>query len=692
MAAPDPRLVRAACPHDCPDTCALEVTVEDGRAVKLRGARDHPFTHGSLCTKVAYYLERVYSPQRLRWPMKRVGRKGEGRFTRIGWDEALDTIAERFAAIAADDPRGILPYSYAGTMGLVQSQGMDRRFFHRLGASRLARTICAEAGATGWRSVVGASVGMDPERLADSRLILIWGGNPVVSNLHGWRYMQEARRRGARLVCIDPRRSETAAKCDQHLAPMPGTDGALALAMIHVLIAEGLVDRDYVDRYTVGFDALAERAAAWTPARAAAATGLAADAIRALALDYGRTRPAAIRLNYGLNRCAGGGNAVRAIACLPALTGAWRDAAGGALLSASGHFPIDVDRLERPDLDPLRFAPRTLNMSPIGEVLLETRDPKVSAIYVYNANPVAVAPDSNKVRAGFMREDLFCVVHELFQTDTADYADILLPATSQLEHVDVHKSYGHLYALANNPAIAPLDEALPNSEVFRRLARRLGFAEPELYESDAELAACAFRREDPRAAGLDWPTLAHLGWRRLDLPARFAPFADGGFPTPSGKCEFFSHALAEQGFDPLPDYVPPHESPTSTPALAARFPLALISPPSKNFLNSSFANLPRFRDEPGRPTLQIHPLDAAARGIAGGERLRVFNDRGTFHAVAEVSDAPRPGVVVAPSIWWQKFSGDGQNANAVTSDRLTDLGGGPVFYDCLVEVEPAPPA
>ncbi|MBT0962366.1 molybdopterin-containing oxidoreductase family protein [Denitromonas iodatirespirans] len=687
--ASDPRIVRAACPHDCPDTCAMHITVEDGRAVKVRGAEDHPFTHGALCTKVAHYLDRVYSPDRLTHPMKRVGKKGEGRFERISWDEALDTIASRFAEIAADDPRAILPYSYAGTMGLVQSSGMDRRFFHRLGASLLDRTICASAGSAGWKSVIGASVGTDPEAIADAKLILIWGANPVVSNLHGWRFMQQAKRQGARLVCIDPWRTQTAEKCDLHLAPLPGTDGAIALAMMQVLIAEDLIDHDYIARHTLGFEALAERVRSCTPEWAAPLTGLPAEAIRALARDYGHTRPSVIRLNYGLNRCAGGGSAVRNIACLPALVGAWREAAGGAVLSTSGNFPVDTAALERPDLypDAERFPPRTVNMSPIGEALLTANDPPIRAIYVYNSNPVAVAPDSNRVRAGFAREDLFCVVHEQFQTDTADYADILLPATTQLEHVDVHKAYGHLYAVANTPAIAPVGESLPNSEVFRRLAARLGFDDAALFEDDATIAAAAFNPRDTRSLGFA-EGLAQNGWARLNLPRPFAPFAKGGFPTPSGRCEFFSQTLADQGLDPLPGWVPPHESPVSNPALAARYPLAMISPPARNFLNSSFANLPRWRDKEGAPTLEIHPDDAAARGIAEGARLRIFNDRGAFHALAVVTDRVRAGVVAAPSIWWQKFSGDGENANAVTSSALTDLGGGPVFYDCLVEVAP----
>jgi len=686
---PEPTVVRGACPHDCPDTCALLVTVEGGRAVEVRGAPDHPPTAGVLCTKVARYLDRTYSDQRLLHPMKRVGRKGEGRFVRIGWDEALDTIAERFKAIAASPhgPQAILPYSYAGTMGLVQSSSMDRRFFHRLGASLLDRTICATAGKAGWGAVVGASVGMDVERFVDSRLIVIWGSNPVASNLHFWMRAQEAKRRGAKLVAIDPWRSASAAKCHQHIAPLPGTDAALALGISHVLIDEGLVDRDYVDRHTLGFDALAARAAQYPPARAAAICGIAPSVIVELAREYGRTRPAAIRLNYGLQRHAGGADAVRAIACLPALVGAWRDPAGGALLSSSGTYPIDTAALERPDL--IAGRPRTLNMSNLGDALLDVRDPPVDAIYVYNSNPVAIAPDANRVAAGFAREDLFCVVHEIFQTDTADYADILLPATTQLEQLDIHHSYGHLYVQLNRPAIAPLGEARPNTEVFRLLAARMGFTDPCFADSDEALARQAFRLDDPRAAGLDWETLVQKGFARLAVPQTYAPFADGGFPTPSGRCEFHSAALAAAGHDPVPDFVPPRESAANNPALARRYPLAFISPPARNFLNSSFANLPAFVAEEGAPRVHLHPDDAAARSLADGETVRVRNDRGSFTARLAITDGARPGVAVAPSVWWKKLAGDGANANAVTSQALTCLGAGATFYDCLVEVERA---
>jgi anaerobic selenocysteine-containing dehydrogenase len=681
------RVVRGACPHDCPDTCALQITVENGRAIKVEGAPDHPTTRGTLCTKVARYLDRTYAATRLLHPLRRVGPKGSGRFARVSWDEALDEIATRFKAIAAspDGPQAILPYSYAGTMGLLQYCSMDRRFFHKLGASLLDRTICSSAGKAGYAATIGASIGTDLEQFEHAKLILIWGSNPIVSNLHLWSRVQEAKRRGAKLIAIDPYRSLTAEKCHVHLAPLPGTDAALALGLMHVLIAEDRLDHDYIARYTLGFDALRERVREYPPARVAQITGLAADAIVALARDYGSIKPAVIRLNYGMQRHAGGGMAIRTAACLPALVGAWRDPAGGALLSSSGAYPIDRHALERPDL--IWNNPRTINMSALGDALLEVDDPPIRALYVYNSNPVAVAPDSGKVVGGFSREDLFCVVHDVFQTDTADYADIVLPATTQLEHLDVHSSYGHLYVLANNPAIAPLGEAKPNTEVFRLLAARMGFSEPCLRESDEDIARHAFLPDHAHRRGIDWDTLKATGWQRLNVPSPYAPFAQGNFPTPSGKCEFYSESLRREGIDPLPTYTPPRESVASNPTLAARFPLAMISPPARNALNSSFANLPTFLDSERTPHLDIHPADAAARGIASGDLVRVFNDRGALRLTARVSERARPGVVVALSLWWRKLSPDGTNANMVTSQALTDLGRAATFYDCLVQAE-----
>jgi molybdopterin guanine dinucleotide-containing S/N-oxide reductase-like protein len=697
------QVIRGACPQDCPDTCSFFVTVENGRAIKIEGAEDHPTTNGFLCTKVNRYLERTYSPQRVLYPMKRVGDKGKGIFARITWDEALDTIASKFKEIATDDPQAIVPYSYAGTMGLVQSQSIDRRFFHKLGASLLARTICADAGATGYRATIGLSMGTDPERFGEARLVIIWGSNIITSNVHLWPKILEAKRNGAKVIAIDPYRSLTAEKCDEHIALLPGTDGALALAMMHVIIKENLVDHDYIARYTLGFELLRERVMEYLPSRVAAITGLSEEAIIRLAREYAMTKPAVIRLNYGMQRHAGGGMAVRTITCLPALVGAWRDAAGGVLLSTSGTFGINTGALERPDL--IWNNPRTINMSAIGDALLgfkrvqkanpqgapvetlEPLDPPIRAIYVYNSNPVAIAPDSRKVIAGFKREDLFTVVHEIFQTDTADYADILLPATTQLEHFDIHKAYGHLYMLINKPAIEPIGEARPNSEVFRLLARRMGFTEDCFKESDVEIARQAINYDHPRMQGINFDELKERGWMRLSVPERFAPFAEGNFPTPSGKCEFFSDTLAKQGVDPLPTYIPPRESVQTAPELAKKYPLAIISPPAHNFLNSSFANLPSFVKAEKEPRLDIHPIDAAARGIKDGDRVRVFNDRGEFKLKARVTDKARPGVVVALSVWWKKLSGDGSNANDVTSQGLTDLGAGATFYDVLVEVQ-----
>lgn len=683
--------VRATCPHDCPDTCALLVTVQDGVATQVRGDPEHPTTAGVLCTKVARYTERTYHRDRLLHPMKRVGRKSEGKFERISWDEALDTIATRLSAIASRDPQAILPYSYAGTMGLVQGESMAARFFHKLGASLLDRTICATAGGVGYRYTIGARIGTDVEQFENAKLILIWGGNPIASNLHFWMRAQEAKRRGAKLIAIDPYRSLTAEKCHQHVAPLPGTDAALALGMMHVLIAENLVDDDYIARYTIGFPELKERVADWTPERAAGICGISAQEVEQLAREYGTAAkqgdPVAIRLNYGVQRVHGGGMAVRNIACLPALVGAWRHAAGGIQLSSSDTFPKNTAALQRPDL--LSQPSRTINMSTIGDDLLRPSSPefgpKIEALIVYNSNPVAVAPESVKVAQGFARDDLFTVVLEHFQTDTADYADIVLPATTQLEHVDIHTTYGHSYMMANNAAIAPLGEAKPNTEIFRLLAARMGFDDPCFRESDDEIAAQAFNRGDTKAIHFDWDSLKRKGWQKLNVPD--APFAHGGFPTPSGKCEFYSKRMKEDGFDPLPSFIPPHESPLSNRELAKRYPLAMISPPARNFLNSTFVNVKSLRDTEGEPHLDMHPVDAGPRNIKDGDLVRIFNDRGSFTAKVRLTDKAREGLVVGLSIWWKKFAADGKNANEVTSQRLTDMGNAPTFYDVLVQVE-----
>lgn len=672
--------VRGACPHDCPDTCALVTTVQDGRAIRVQGNPAHGPTAGVLCTKVSHYAERTNHPDRLLQPLRRIGPKGSGQFEPVGWDEALDAIATRLQAIAARDPQAILPYSYCGTMGMVQGESIAARFFHKLGASLLDRTICASAGAEALGQTLGGKVGMKVEFFAEARLILIWGSNSIASNLHFWRLAQEAKRQGARLVCIDPRRSETAEKCHEHVQLLPGTDAALALALMHELIVNDWLDHDYIERHTLGWDGLRERALRWTPERAAAICGVPAEQIRSLARDYGTTKPAAIRLNYGMQRVRGGGNAVRAVACLPALTGAWRHRAGGLLLSSSGFFPVDKATLQRPDLLAGRAA-RTINMVTIGDDLLRpsstTFGPALEAVVVYNSNPLAVAPESGKVARGFAREDLFTVVLEQFRTDTVDYADYVLPATTQLEHWDVHGSYGHTDVLLNRPAIAPMGQSRTNTQVFRDLAARMGFTEPCFRDSDEDLCRQAFGDK------VDFGVLLEQGFASLQIPD--APFADGGFPTASGRCEFFSERLARQGLDGLPDHLPNYEPAGSS----AQYPLAMISPPARNFLNSSFVNVRSLRDIEGEPLLELNAADAAARGIAQGAVVRVFNDRGEYFCKAKISTRARPGVVHGLGIWWRKLGLAGTNVNQLTSQRLTDLGRAPVFYDCLVDVQPA---
>ncbi len=682
-ASPDTHTVQGACPHDCPDTCALHITVQAGRVVKVSGDPEHPPTGGALCTKVSRYAERTYHPERVLTPLRRVGRKGEGRFEPVGWDEALDDIAARLAAVADRDPQAVLPYSYAGTMGLVQGEGMAARFFHRLGASLLDRTICASAGGDALVATYGAKVGMHVQHFAESRLILIWGSNPITSSVHFWNLAQQAKRAGATLVAIDPRRTESADKCHLHLALRPGTDGALALGLMHELVVHDRLDHDYLAQHVSGWPALRERALQWPPARAGQVCGLEEAQIVELARLYGTTQPAAIRLNYGMQRVHGGGSAARLIALLPCLVGAWRHRAGGLLLSSSGWFRgARRDAwLQRPDLMAVRHGngrPRTINMSTIGDDLLReasaTFGPRVEALVVYNSNPVAVAPHSGRVAAGFAREDLFTVVLEHFRTDTADFADYVLPATTQLEHWDAHTAYGHTWALLNRPAVAPLGQALSNAEIFRRLAARMGFSEACFADSDETLALGAF---DP--AQVDVPALQARGWARLSVPE--APFAEGGFATADGRAVVDAPGLG------VPDHVPNHECAERTPTLAARYPLQMISPPARHFLNSSFVNVPSLRAAEREPLLELHPQDAAARGIHSGATVRVFNDRGAYLCKAAVGVRARPGVVNGLGIWWRKLGLGGTNVNELTHQGLTDIGRAPTFYDCLVQVE-----
>ncbi len=672
-------IVKAACPHDCPDTCALEVHVENGVAVRVTGAKAHGPTAGVLCTKVSRYTERTYHADRLLVPQKRIGKKGEGRFAPISWDEAIATIAKRLGSIAAVDPERIAPYSYAGTMGVVQGDAMGQRFFHRMGASLMERTICSAAGGVGVKLTLGARHGIALDEIANANLIILWGANPIVSSLHFWTRVQEAKRRGAKIIAIDPYRSLSAEKCHEHLALLPGTDAALALGLMHVLYRDDLIDHDYVNAYTLGGAELEARVKDYPPERVAEICGLKKEQVESLARDYGTIKPSFIRMNYGMQRARGGAMAARNIACLPALVGAWRSPAGGVMLSSSDDFPLDRQALERPDLLAGR-RPRLLNMSTIGEHLLRA-DPAIEALVVWNSNPVAVAPHSTEVAAGFAREDLFTVVLEHFKTDTADYADILLPATTQLEHMDVVKPYGHFDVVANNPAIAPLGQAKPNSEIFRLLAAAMGYQETCLFDTDEAIARVAFTGEH-----WDLERAMKDGWIGFGPSPGVARFAQGGFATPSGKVEFRCERAVARGFDALPDYIPPAEDTRS--ALSASFPLAMISPPARNFLNTSFVNVESLRATEGEPWLDMHPNDAARRGIVDDQDVRVFNQRGSLQLRCRVTDRAREGVVVALSIWWKKLARDGKNANELTSQTVTDMGNGPTFYDCLVEVEP----
>jgi anaerobic selenocysteine-containing dehydrogenase len=639
---------------------------------------------------MARYLERVYSPDRLLQPMRRTGRKGQGRFEPVTWNVALTEIAERFASIAksSDGPQAVLPYSYYGTMGKLQSSSLDRRFFHCLGASKLDRSICASAGAAGYEYTLGRGrLGADPLAVPKCKFVVNWGSNTVNTNSHLWSLMIEARKAGATIVTIDPYRSPTASRSDWHIQPRPGTDAALALGLLHVVWRDGLQDDEYLKRATIGADKLRDRVTReYAPEIVARITGVDIETIEKLAHRLSREQPSLIRLNYGMQRHGGGGMAVRTIACIPAVIGSWRHHGGGVLLTTSGTYDFAMDRLIRLDLSPA--GTRVVNMNQLGEALAgELPGPPIRALYVYNSNPAAVAPNQAKVIKGLERDDLFVVVHELFATDTVDYADLVLPASSQLEQVDIHGAYGHHDVMYNAPAIAPRGECRSNNDVFRDLASRLGF-ELELFPDDETLIREVLSGGPP-LEGITLERLRDEGPIRLNIPETYTPFAEGVFPTPSGKCEFYSERMKSDGFDPLPVYSPPLEDPLTRPDLAANYPLQLVSPPRPQFLNSTFANSPRHRTSAGDPQVELAPEDAEERGLIDGQWAEVYNDRGRFLARVNTSGSVRPGVAVATGIYWNKFSRGGANVNGTTSSALTDMGGGATFFDNLVEVRAA---
>jgi len=678
-----PEVRHSVCALDCPDACALLINVEDGKGSQLRGDPQHPVTRGFLCGKVARYLEREYADDRLLFPQKRVGAKGEGKFERISWDEALDTIAARLKSIAAEyGPEAILPYSYAGTLGKLNNAGMDRRFFHRLGASRLDRTICSSTGGAALEATNGFKYGTEPEEFRHSKLIIAWGASILATNVHLWPFIVEARRNGARFYTIDPIRNRTGRLADKHFEIFPGSDLALALGLMHVIIGENLHDADYVARYTNGFDELKALAAKYPPERVEALTGIARADIIALAREYATTKPATIRLNYGVQRSDRGGAAVRAINALPALTGSWRDPAGGLQLSTSGAFHLNKQALEMPELQlrsTLGREARIVNMVELGKALTSLNDPPVMAMINYNSNPGAIAPNQNLVHKGLRREDLFTVVLEQFQNDTADFADILLPVTTFLEHLDLYLAYGHYFLQLARPALPAPGETRSNVQIFRALAERMGFDDPCFRESEEDMIRGLLASDHPFLKDITFERLDREHFVRLNIsePGQpFAPFASGGFGTASGKCEFGAEAL---------DYEPPVESRLGDESLRVHYPLEMVSAKSQDSMNSTFGNRPWTQEQTS--LVYLHESDAQSRGIVTGDRVRLFNSRGSCVLKADVNGTVRAGVVWAPSVRWNKLSPDFRNVNVLTSERLNDMSGGATFYSCLVEVE-----
>jgi anaerobic selenocysteine-containing dehydrogenase len=683
--------VDGACAHDCPDSCSWIVTTENGRAVALEANAEHPMTRGTLCEKMDGFLtDVVYNPDRLLYPLRRVGEKGlsgDKQFERVSWDEALDDVASRLKTIIAEHgPTAILPYSFAGTEGMVQSYSLDRRFFARLGATRLERNICGSTTHAGVAATLGTSTCLLPEDIRHSRFIMIWGSNPVVTNPHGWLDIEQAKRDGARVVVIDPLRTETAERADWHLRPIPGTDAALALGMMHVIVSEGLQDAKYIESYTLDFDRLRERLAQYPADKVAAITGVDAKDIVELAKAYATTQPAAIRTQIAMEKHSNGAMMYRTVACLPALVGAWRHRGGGLLQFSSQFFDeaLNLQAVMMPELEDSKT--RAVNMVQLGRALTDKDlGPPIQALIVYNSNPGTIAQNQNLVFKGLKRDDLLTVVLDHFVTDTAAYADYIFPVTTQAEHLDLIVPWGSRHLSLNVPAIEPQGEALPNTEFFRRLARRLDLDEPYLHTSDEELIETALNSGHPYLEGITYERLQRDGWATLNLPEPWLPFAKGGFPTPSGKCEFYAESLKEHGMDPLPTHVPPEGDPSEA---EAGYPLTFMSPKStRYFLNSSHANQPRHLRAAGEPHLQLHPSDASPRHIKSGDKVRVYNGRGSIELTAVVDDGTLPHVVTMPHGWWASLLPGGSSANALTPDGLSDLGGGGAFYDAKVEVE-----
>ncbi len=681
------RRIKGVCPHDCPDTCAVFTEVEDGRAVRFYGAKDHPITQGWLCTKVRPYLDHVYHPERLKYPLRRNGPKGSGQWQRISWTEAIETIGTQWRDIGADfGPEAILPYSYSGTLGLVQMSVSSARFWNRLGASQLERSICGAAGQYAVKATLGARRSPAYEDVQHSKLLIVWGHNPVSTAPHFMPFLRRAQRNGCQLMVIDPRKTRTAAGADWHIAPQPGTDGVLALAVAYVLVEEGYHDEAWLEKNTLGWPQLRERLQEYPPERAAAITGLERSTIMRLARLYGQEKPALIKIADGIQRNFNGGQTVRAICTLPALTGQYGVLGGGLAYSTSDYIRWDAKSVHYWEQCPP--PARMVNMNRLGAALLgEVNDPPIKSLYVFGSNPAAIAPNVGQVIAGLQRDDLFTVVHELFMTDTADYADILLPATSQLEHVDLHKAYGHTGLAYNEVAIPAYEEAKSNWDVMRLLAREMGFSEPWLQQPAEEVikeVLEATSASNKALTGITLESLKETGYQTLQFEPR-VPFSDGNFPTASGKVVLYSRAMADQGLDPLPGWIDKEDDGLASDEarFAPQKALSLISGAAHHFVSSSFANHPDFLGREGQPFVEIHAQDAASRDIEHGDSVIMENGRGWCELQAVVTDTVPQGVLASPKGRWNKLSG-GRNVNWMTTDAIGDMAGQSTYHSSRV--------
>ena len=692
------------CPHDCPDTCSMVFEVEGGKLTGVKGNPDHPMTSGGLCVKLKDYEKRHYHPDRLLHPMRRTGPKGSKQFERISWDEALDEITDKWKTIIDEHgPQAIIPYSYLGHQGLVHGLNGGDAFFNRMGATVCERTFCGEGSCTAWLTTVGPTAGVDPESFKHSKYIIIWACNVLSTNLHLWPFILEAKKNGAKVVVIDTYASKTAKQADWHIAPKPGTDGALAMAMIHTIIEEDLTDKNYVENYTKGFAELSERAKTRTPEWAEEITGIPAEDIRTLAREYAATQPSVIRLGVALERHLGGGQAIRAVTCLPALTGAWRHVGGGALQFPVWEHPYKFDVICRPDLIP--EGTRVVNALQIGRALTDEppAGPPIKSMMCWNANPVTQSPETDKIVEGLMNEDLFMVSAEHFISDTASYADILLPASMGAEMEDMILSWGHLYFTYNEKCVESPGEAIPNNEIFRRLAARMGYEEENFKWSDSECLENYVDWDAPACDGIDLDYMREHGFAHLSVgtPDDRAPHKEGNFPTPSGKCEFLIEGATNfvaapfrqmyEGFQPgepldsLPDYVPSRETPATNPELAAKYPLNIVSPKSHGFLNSCYANMDHKIKGQGEQFVLINAIDAESRGIKEDSKVRVFNDRGAFEGDAKITDDVNASLVVATLGYWRQLNNG--TVNSISSAEFVGMGHAPTFSDNLVQVE-----